>query len=1071
MTTVQIPRRDRRPATTAQHGMWFTERLGTAGSAYHMPVPIRLDGVLDPLALVDACAALVARHPVLGSAFEEHDGELFNVPAPIGPRVTLTTLPPPESAPDAAEEDEETLAGLVRAETLRPFDLRHGPLTRFTLYGLSPTRHLLLVVAHHLVFDGESKDILVRDLGELYRSFAEGRTPELPALPVSYADHAAAEPARLTAEQAPAGEFWGRHWREPAPVVLPGLRHQQPAAAPGATVDHLFDPCLRAALAGAADLLGATRFEVLLAAVQALLHRYGNAEPTVAVDLGTRTPSTRECIGLFVNELPVGTAPRPDQTFRDLVATTRTALRDRYPFRAVPLARATAGVRPRIALAPVSISYRRRPSRPPFAGLAADVEWLAFNHTARNALHLQLLDSPEQLALRLHYGRDTLDRADAQRIAGHFTTLLTAATAAPDTPLADLDLLDARERDLLLTTWAHPATEFSAPAPASATPGVPPPSLPELFAARVAAAPADPALVCTDQTWTYGKLGAAVDRLAGRLRGYGVRPGDRVAVLVRRSPALPVALLGVLRAGAAYVPLDPDHPTARLDTILADAAPTVLITDQPTTGLSPRCPTVAPLTAEAPTDGFDAAPDGDPAAGRHDGEADGVSFPPPQPDDLAYLVYTSGSTGRPKGVQIEHRALANLLLGMSDLLGSAPGHGWLALASAAFDMSKPELFLPLVTGGRVVLATEAQTRDGAELHRLVRQHRVSHVHATPSTWRLLLDAGFDGPDVVGLSGAEPLPPALARELRGRVARLWNLYGPTEATVWSTAAELPTVVDSVGIGAPIANTRRYLLDGRRNPVPVGIAGEIHLGGVGLARGYLNRPALTAAQFVPDPYGPAGSRLYRTGDLARYRHDGEVEFLGRIDNQVKIRGYRVELGEIEARLGDHPDVLDCAVVLRDREGTGPVLVAYVVRRAGGAEPTPTLLRRHLAGTLPAYLLPNFFVELPRLPTTGNGKLDRGALPEPAAETDTDADAGEAAMPGYSGVAREIYEIWRQVLRIDDIGPDDDLFDLGGHSLTVTQIAARMRRQLGIDLPLHVFFDTPTIAGLVAAANDQP
>ncbi|WP_326558935.1 non-ribosomal peptide synthetase [Micromonospora sp. NBC_01796] len=1042
MTTVQIPRRNRRPATTAQHGMWFTERLGTAGSAYHMPVPIRLDGELDVLALIDACAALVARHPVLGSSFEEHDGELFSIPALISPRVTLTTVPAPE--PEAEEE----LAELVRAETLRPFDLRHGPLTRFTLFTSGPQRHLLLVVAHHLVFDGESKDILVRDLGELYRGFADGRTPDLPPLPVSYAEHAGAESARLSAELAPAGEFWGRHWHEPAPVVLPGLRHQQPAAAPGDTVDHLFDPCLRVALAGTADLLGATRFEVLLAAVQALLHRYGNTEPTVAVDLGTRTPLTRECVGLFVNEVPVTGAPRPDQTFRDLVAATRAALRDRYPFRTVPVARATAGVKPRIALAPVSISYRRRPSRPPFAGLTADVEWLAFNHTARNALHLQLLDSPEQLALRLQYGRDTLDRADATRIAGHFTTLLAAATAAPDTPLADLDLLDDHESDLL-SAWSRPAPVDRGPAAPTGTP----PShrtegtLPELFAARAAAAPDDPAVISGDRTWTYGQLSAAVDRLAARLRGYGVRPGDRVAVLVRRTPALPVALLGVLRAGAAYVPLDPDHPAARLDAILADAAPTILVTDQPSTGLSHSCPTLAPLTDDEP-------------------EHAGADLPPPHPDDLAYLIYTSGSTGQPKGVQIEHRALANLLLGMRDLLGSEPGHGWLALASAAFDMSKPELFLPLVTGGRMVLATEAQTRDGTALHRLVRRHGVTHVHATPSTWRLLLDAGFDQPDVVGLSGAEPLPPALAREVRNRVGRLWNLYGPTEATVWSTVGELPEEVDTVGIGEPIANTRRYLLDGRLNPVPVGIAGEVCLGGSGLARGYLNRPALTAAHFVPDPYGPAGSRLYRTGDLARYRHDGEVEFLGRIDNQVKIRGYRVELGEIEAHLGRHPDVLDCAVVLRDREGTGPVLVAYVVRRAGGGDPTPARLRQHLGGTLPAYLLPNLFVELPRLPLTGNGKLDRRALPDPPADTGTAPDPADGSQPGYTGVAREIFEIWRQVLRIDDIGPDDDLFDLGGHSLTVTQIAARMRRQLGIDLPLHVFFDSPTINGLVAA-----
>ncbi|MFI6763284.1 amino acid adenylation domain-containing protein [Micromonospora sp. NPDC050417] len=1064
MTTVQSPRRNRHPATTAQHGMWFTEQLGVAGSAYHMPVPIQIDGEIDALALIDACAALVVRHPVLGCAFEEHEGELFAVTAPVGPRVTLRTVPGPDTDAEEPDPAQDPFAELVRSQTLERFDLRHGPLVRFTLFTRTPDRHLLLVVAHHLVFDGESKDILVRDLGELYRAFAEGRTPNLPALPTSYAEHADTEPARLAANLAPAAAFWATHWREPAPVLLPGLRRQQETAESGATVDHIADPCLRAALAGTADALGATRFEVLLAALRAVLHRYGNTDPTVAVDLGTRTPSTRDCIGLFVNEVPLRGTSRPGQTFRELVADTRADLRARYPFRAVPVAHAVArnqpggsGFRPRIALAPVSVSYRRRASRPPLGGLTADVEWMAFNHTARNALHLQVLESPEQLALRFQYSPRTLDPADVRRIAAHFTTLLAAATADPQATLADLELLDQSERQRVLVDWAHPtvATE-----PPTAT-------LPEFFAVGAATTPDAPAVVFGDQTWSYGRLAAAVDRLAGRLRRHGVGPGTRVAVLVRRSPELLLGLLGVLRAGAAYVPLDPDHPEARLTAILADAAATLLLTDGTPTVLSPTCPTVTLTDAET------------------EAEAVGVGvgdIPWPQADDLAYLIYTSGSTGQPKGVQIAHGGLAYLLVAMRDLIGTGPGDGWLALASVAFDMSKPELFLPLVTGGRVVLAAESQTRDGETLCRLVRQHAVTHVHATPSTWRLLLDAGFDEPEVVGLSGAEALPVPLARELRGRVGRLWNLYGPTEATVWASGRELPDPVELTGLGEPIGGTRRYLLDARRNPVPIGVPGELHLGGPGLAQGYLHRPGLTAAHFVPDPYGPPGSRLYRTGDLARYRDDGEIEFLGRVDNQVKIRGYRVELGEVEARLDAHPDVAGCAVALRAVAGGEPRLVAYLVRRVAGAGAGPTELRRHLAGTLPAYLLPNAFVELDRLPTSPNGKLDRGALPEPPAAAPTGPDDGPEAGGAFGpvagsecgpaaehhGLAREIFEIWRQVLRIDRIGPDDDLFDLGGHSLTVTQIAARMRRQLGIDLPLHVFFDTPTIAGLVAAAQ---
>ncbi|MBO4204849.1 amino acid adenylation domain-containing protein [Micromonospora echinofusca] len=1032
--------------------MWFTEQLGTAGTAYHMPLPVRLTGDLDVPALADAVAATVARHPVLGSAFVEQDGELWSVPAEVEPRLTVCDNP---AGP---------VADLVRSETLRPFDLRRGPLVRFTLIReATRSRHLLLIVAHHLVFDGSSKDILVRDLGELYRERVGGRPADLPPLATSYARHATTEPARLAGEHDPAAAFWAGHWREPAAPVLPGLRRQQRDARPGATLDRTVDGRRHAALTALADSLGATRFEVLLAGVHALLYRYGAAEPTVAVDLGTRTAATHDCVGLFVNEVPVGVRPAADQSFRELVATVRAGLRERYRFRATPLARVTAGFRPRVALGPVSISYRRQDSPPGFAGLDADIEWTAFNHTARNALHLQMLDRPDRLTTRFQYSPDTLDEASVRRIAGHLDTLLAAATAAPDTPLAALDMLDTSERALLTGGWGPVDT---GPAPSST--GVRPPALraartlPEFFVAWAAATPDAPAIGFGDDLWTYRRLDEASARLARRLGRAGVRPGDRVAVRAGRTPALLVGLLGVLRAGAAYLPLDPDHPVARTGAILADAGPVLLLTDR--TDLTPACP-VLPLPA--------------PGHGTHSGDAgddpDDRPLPTVDPDLPAYLIYTSGSTGRPKGVQIRHRALTGLLTVMRDLTGTGPGDAWLALASAAFDMSVPELFLPLVTGGRTELAGESGTRDGAALCRLIRQHRVTHVHATPSTWRLLVDAGFADPTVVGFSGAEPLPPALAREVRARVGRLWNLYGPTEATVWATAVELPDPVEAITIGRPLPGTGLYLLDDRLALVPIGVPGEVYLGGTGLADGYPGRPGLTAAHFLPDPYGPPGSRLYRTGDLGRYRPDGQVEFLGRADHQVKIRGYRVEPGEIEARLAEHPAVAACAVVLRDdvvpgpdgTDGGDPRLVGYLVRRPGAVVPEAAALRQHLARNLPSYMLPNVFVELSELPRTPNGKLDRAALPEPAPPEPVDDPVDP---PGYTGLAAQILGIWRQVLRVDDIGPEDDLFDLGGHSLTVTQIAARMRRDLGVDLPLHVFFDSPTVAGLVAAAQSD-
>ncbi|WP_416904308.1 non-ribosomal peptide synthetase [Micromonospora echinospora] len=1052
MTSVESSRLG--PASTAQHGLWFTERIGHARSAYHMPLPVRLFGALDVAALADACAAVVARHPALGYAFDDTDGELSLVAAALPPRLTRRSVPPGE------------LPAAVRAETLLPFDPRHGPLVRFTLFTVAPTEHLLLIVAHHLVFDGGSKDLLLRDLGAQYGARVAGSAPPGGA-PVPYVAHVAEDEARIAADVPAARTFWATRWRKPDPVVLPGLRRPQDGVRAGEVFGFDLPEPHRLALARYADASGHTRFEVLLAAVYALLCRYGNGTPTVAVDLGTRTGATRDTVGLFVNELPVSVHPDPDRPFADLAAATRAELRATYPVRAVPLARAVSGLRPRAALAPVSVSYRRRTGpEPVFAGLRAEVDWAGFHHAARNDLHVQVVDGPDRTTVRLQYGVDTIDRDSVGRIAGHLVTLLGAATAEPGTPVGALTLLGEEERRLVRSGWTSPVDVTAAP-PAG--------TVPEQVSAWAAATPDAPAVVAGDRVTTYAELDRAAATLADRLRAAGARPGVRVAVRLRRSPALLVGLLAVLRTGAAYVPLDVDHPAARRAFVLDDTTPAVLLVEAGTPDEAsthrPRMLSVddPAITGSATTGSGRPAPAPGPAG--------------PAPDDVAYLVHTSGSTGRPKGVEVTHRSLRYLLDALRTTLDSGPTHGWLALASASFDMSKPELFLPLVTGGRIVLAAEDDTRDGVALLGLVRRHRVSHVHATPSTWRLLLDAGFADRTVVGLCGAEPLPLVLARELRPRVSRLWNLYGPTEATVWASAAELPEPVDAVTIGRPLPGTRIHLLDPRGRPVPVGVPGEIHIGGPGVARGYLDRPALTARSFLPDPYGPPGSRLYRTGDQGRLGPDGRLEYLGRLDRQVKVRGHRVEPGEIEAALDGHPDVRRCAVELRD-DGTGPRLVAYVEFRAGRQQPSAADLRRHLRATLPGWMVPELVVPLAVLPTTPNGKLDRSALPAPdpattdadaagtdadAAGTDADAAGTDAAdgVDGTDAIVAGIVGIWRQVLRVDRFGPHDDLFDdLGGHSLSVTQIAARMRRQLGIDLPLHVFFDTPTIAGVLAA-----
>ncbi len=874
-------------ASPFQHGMWLTERLGIAGSAYRMPLPVIFEGALDRAAMERACKAVVARHPILASGFEEVDG------------------------------------GLV----VRP---GAGGLFDFHLVELAPHRHLLRFEAHHLVFDGTSKDLLLRDLARAYA----GETLE----PLGFSTP---EPGDVEL----AKRYWAGRWREPQEVVLPGLSSYERRAQPGECFDFA---------------VAQVDFHVLFAALQALLRRYGNEEPVIAVDLGLRTETNRDAIGLFVNELPVFAGDD---------------LRELYRVRRVPLSQAVAGLSPRLAMAPVSLSYRRREPEPSFPGLSANVDWMAFHGTARNALHLQMVGDGTTVKARLHFSPEAIARPYVEQIAQEY----------------------CHELRVLTDGVAFSGKVSGTRGPQRAYPG--PVRVEELMRS---AGSQGTAVIGAGSELTYAQLWERAEAVAEALRELGIGPGDRVAVRLSRRPELLAKLLGVWLAGAAYVPIDPGYPASRQSFLLADATPAALVTEEEIVRL-----------------------------------AGGEKTSP----DLAYVIYTSGSTGRPKGVQVSHSSVVNLLHAMRETLG---GGRWLATASYSFDMSVPELWLPLTSAGTVVLATEEQTRDGEQLLKLIRDSHVSHVHVTPSTWQRLLEAGFDEPGVIAMAGAEALPQPLAKQLRARCSQLWNLYGPTETTVWSAMARLDG--SSVTIGRPLPNTDLHVLDARLRPVPIGIPGELCIGGAGLARGYLDRPALTEERFVHTRWG----RLYRTGDRVRQLADGQLEWLGRFDNQIKLRGYRIELGEIESRLLEHPGV-KAAVVVAD-----PELVAYVEGPVEG-------LKDHLAQALPAYMVPAVFVAVEAFALTPNGKLDRSALPAAPAPEPTPPSAG------YGGVAREVYEVWAEVLKRTDIGPEDDLFGMGGHSLTVTKIASRLRKR-GITVPLHVFFDTPTISG-IARAIEQP
>ncbi|WFE30059.1 amino acid adenylation domain-containing protein [Solwaraspora sp. WMMD791] len=1086
-------------ATYAQHAVWFTEQAGVAGTAYHMALGVWFGDGLDRAALAAACDAVVSRHPMLGCRVDEVDG----VPrlAPAARRPQLTDGDPAVDASDPA---------CVAAEIARAHDLRTGPLARFGLLAGTDGRHLLLVTAHHLVFDGMSKDVLVRDLAAAYNAARAGRPIRLPA-PDEPGSRAAAERDRVAAGIPAARAHWAAHWSGPGGVVLPGLTRVPVAAEPGASVPVTLDADLVDGLDRVRRTLGVTRFELLLAVVLAVFDRYGNRQVPVGVGLSTRTPGTADEIGLFVNELPVCVAVA-DGSFGDHAVAVRRQVRALNAIRSVPLAQVVTGLRPAPSVTPVSVGYRRRGAAPVFDGVPSSVEWSLFCGAARNALHLQIVDGSgsgsdggsdgggggggggdaavDLVELSLQYSPAAIPADAVARIGTHLRTMLAAVVDDPYQPVDGLPLLPADELDQVTRVFAG----GDRGRPEAAT-------VPELFAAQVRRDPTAVAVIDGDRQLSYAELDAASARLAAIFRRFGVGAGSLVVVAVDRSWQAIAAQLAAMRCRAGYVPVDPGHPPVRQTMIVGDAEPTLLVT---TAAVAARLPAGVPVLALDRTGPADGSDSGD-LAGMPD-LADlcvlpGPAEPTQRPgaDDVAYVLYTSGSTGRPKGVVVPHGALAHLVQAMRDRFGGGPGHRWLQLTSLSFDISAVEIYLPLTTGGTVVVATGVSALDGAGVLRLVRQAGVTHLQATPSGWQVLLAAGLADP-LVAVAGGEELPVPLARQLRTRVDRLVNGYGPTEATIYATMAEIPPDPVVVTIGRPLPHTTAYLLDERGRPVPVGVPGELVLGGAGVAAGYLRRPELTAERFVADPFaaGDAAARRYRTGDICRWLPDGQLEFLGRVDDQVKIRGHRIELGEITARLLEHPSIAQAAVLLHtatapDDSGVAPddtrQLVAYLV--PAGPAPTVAQLRQHLTRTLPAVMVPGAWVLLDQLPTGPNGKLDRAALPAPTRDVAGRASTGpEAAEPAAAAqgpvdlaaadlattdlaaadpIVAEIRTIWQDVLQIPEIGLHEDLFDLGGHSLTVTRISSRIHRRLGVEVPLETFFDAPTIAEIADVVRD--
>jgi amino acid adenylation domain-containing protein len=1028
------------PLSFSQERMWFLQQLEPQSVAYNLQTSLPLPGPLDRGALERSLGEVVRRHEILRTTFALVDGSPVQVVAEAVPLVLGA-----EDLGGLVQEERDDAAARVRSrEARRPFDLERGPLFRPWLLRFGPDEHELLLTQHHIITDGWSIAVLIEEILALYAALSAGRPSPLPEPACHYADFAEAQREWLE------GDVRERHlayWRRQLaglPVLeLPTDRPRPATQSHEGAIQWLDLPAdLSEGLRGLARREGATLFMVLLAAFQALLARYsGQEDVAVGVPTGSRSwVETERMLGLFLNTLVMRGDLSGDPTFPELLARVKQAALGAFAHEELPFERLVAELQPerdlsRSPLFQVLFILQNTPlealaSRPrPGRRLVTETGAAAFDLT------LYVMDTAEGLRGYLEYATALFDPDTAVRMLGHLETLLRGIVADPDRPLSALPLMPADERERLLREWNETAL------------AVPERSVQEQVAAR--AARAEDAVAVSDErrSLSYREVDRLASRLALRLRRLGAGPGTLVGIGMERSVEMVVALLGVLKAGAAYVPLDPAFPPARLALMREDARLELVITQTALVDTLPRTG-VRPVFLDR--------------VESLDEEAEGAALPAVAPDDLAYVIYTSGSTGRPKGVEVAHRGLTNFLAAMGREPGITPDDVLVSVTTLSFDIAGLEIYLPLVHGARVVLASRETAQDGRRLADALDRWGATLVQATPATWRLLIEAGWKGrPGLTILCGGEALSPELARELLSRGRALYNLYGPTETTIWSTVERLAAVDGPVSLGRPIANTRVYVLDGRREPVPVGVPGELYIGGDGVARGYLRRPDLTAERFVPDPFASArGARLYRTGDRVRLRVDGRLDYLGRVDHQTKVRGYRVELGEVEAALSAHPGVRACAVAARG-DGSGQQrLFACIVAR-DGAGPSATELRAFLRERLPDYMIPSSFVRLDALPLTPNGKVDRRALPAPGPSR---PELG-ALVPPRTPVEAEVAGLWREVLGVAEVGVHDDFFELGGHSILGTQMVSRLRDTLGVELPLRRLFETPTVAGVAA------
>ncbi|MFR9788498.1 non-ribosomal peptide synthetase [Streptomyces sp. MB22_4] len=1030
------------PTSYAQRRLWFLEQMEGGGPAWNIQVVLRLRGALEPEYLKAAVDGVVRRHEALRTTFSDEDGE------PVQNVWSWTGVELEEVACDAEPFPERAAEEWLERESLRPYDIERGPLFRAALLKVGEQDHRLALGLHHLIADGSSLPILYHEVIENYRRLRAGEQLLDEELELQYPDFAAWERENVTRETLAASmEVWRRELKGAgSPVEIPGDRRRTADTVASGTMTLTTLPGdLVADLRRLAADHRATVFTVLLAAFDTMLLRYsGQTDVMVGVPVANREqPGLAGMIGCFVNTLVMRTDLDSDPTFAELLDRVRETSLTALQHQEVPLEWLVEELRPgregdrqpyfqavlhlaEVALKPVLLD-----------GLAFEVVRMDTQAPGVD-LAVTLVETEVGLAAAWEYDAALFDAATIERMQTHFRAILEAAVDDSGLRLSELPMIGEAERKALVAGGPQAPEDL--------------PLLHEVFARWAREGADGVAVVSGGRSWSFGEVDAWAERLAAVLRSRGVGPEVLVGVCLPRSVELIVGLLGVLKAGGVYVPLDPEYPMGRLEFMLADSGAAVVVGSGEVAGALAAGGGV-PLVE----------PDAEVAEGVVAGAV---------PANLAYVIYTSGSTGRPKGVQITHASLANTIAAQQSILSLGRDDVMLQFCSPSFDASVFEIILAIGAGARLVLGDRDELVPGEPLAELMRRHEVTAWVGPPSA--IAATGAVDVPSMrTVMAGGEVLTAAMVRPWLEQ-ARCFNLYGPTEATIWSTGHQVqPSDGEAnLPIGTAIPGHSALVLDAQLRPVPVNVVGELYLGGVGAARGYLGRPGLTAQQFLPDPYAQTpGGRLYRTGDLARRRADGELEFAGRADGQIKIRGFRVELGEIESMLGGHPSVHECAVVPRE-DASGVVgLTACVVSRPQTEDATPEALRAYLGARLPEHFVPSGFHFVEELPFTANGKVDRTALALLITDSDTEKATG---APAYEAPRTPLEEmvagVWQEVLGVEQVGVHDDFFEKGGHSLLAAQVITRVRALTGVNVSVRMLFEHRVLADLAEAIMNQ-